>query len=63
MTKQERKKLSKAIDLLLDDPKHFNEAISILLGLLGIEDRLWKALSDPSVKSIPISQFWCAEKL
>lgn len=54
MTKIEKKKLHKAIDLLLDDGKYFNEAISILYGLLGIKDRLWEALNDPNMKSVPI---------
>jgi len=54
MTKKEKVKLHKAIDLLLDDGKYFNEAISILYDLLGIEDRLWKALNDPNMKSVSI---------
>ena len=54
MTKKEKEKLHKAIDLLLDDGIYFNEAISILYGLLGIEDRLWKALNDPNMKTVPV---------
>jgi len=45
MTRKEKEQLEKAINLLLDeDPRYFNEAISILLGMLGIEDVVWKAL-------------------
>ncbi len=54
MTKKEKEKLHKAIDLLLDDPRHFNEGISILFELIGVEDRLWKALNDPNMKTIPV---------
>lgn len=57
MTKKEKVKLEKAIELLFDDG-NFHEAISILFGLLGRKWHVWEALNDPELKSVDVRELW-----